>query len=150
MIESLIEGLKDQISGQILDKTEVRPDQLPGILGIIGDSTRTEVRNSMLEGGPGTVMKLFSNKPNSKSADLLQSNITKSVVSGLIGKIGLKSFTASLIAGIAVPLLMEMITRKNDQTPDDDPSPIHALFGDDEGQGVPGGTILNKFFKPKK
>jgi hypothetical protein len=150
MIESLIEGLKDQIGDQILEKTDVQPDQLPGILSVIGDRTRTEVRDSMLEGGLGTVMNLFSNKPNGTSADLLQSSITKGVVSGLIEKIGLKSSTASLIAGIAVPLLMEVITRKNNETPEDDPSPISALFGDDDGRGSLGGNILNNFIKKSK
>jgi hypothetical protein len=32
MIENLIEALKDQIGGQILDKTDVKSDQLPLLL----------------------------------------------------------------------------------------------------------------------
>lgn len=150
MIENLLEGLKDQIGSQILDKTDVPSDQLPGILSVIGNSTKTEVKNSMLDGGLGTVMNLFSNKPNNAGADLLQSNITQGIVTGLIQKIGLKSSTASMIAGIAVPLLMDMITKKNNETPEDDPSPINALFGDDDAQGGLGGNLLNNLFNLKK
>ena len=76
MIESLIEGLKDQIGGQILDKTDVQTDQLPDIFSVIGDTVKSEVKNSMLDGGLDTVMNLFSNKPNNSGANLLQSNIT--------------------------------------------------------------------------
>jgi hypothetical protein len=129
MIENLIEGLKDQIGGQILDKTDVQSNQLPDILSVIGDATKGEVKNSMLDGGLDTVMNLFSNKPNNSGANLLQSNITQGIVSGLIQKIGLNSSTASTIAGIAVPLLMNLITKKNNETPEDDTSPLNALFG---------------------
>ena len=128
MIENLIEGLKDQIGGQILDKTDVQSDLLPDIFSVIGDTAKTEVENSMLDGGLDTVMNLFSNKPNDSGANLLQSNITQGIVSGLIQKIGLNSSTASTIAGVAVPLLMNLITKKNNETPEDDPSPLNALL----------------------
>ena len=104
----------------------------------------------MLEGGLNTVMNLFSNKPNGSGADLLQSNISRGIVSGLVQKIGLKSSTATLIAGLAVPLLMELITKKNNETPEDDPSPLHALFGDGGTGDGPGGNLLNNLLNLKK
>jgi len=143
MIENLIEGLKDQIGGQILDKTDVQSNQLPDIFSVIGDTAKTEVKNSMLDGGLDTVMNLFSNKPNNSGANLLQSNITQGIVSGLIQKIGLNSSTASTIAGVAVPLLMNLITKKNNETPEDDPSPLNALIGDTGSKGNLGGNLLN-------
>lgn len=143
MIENLIEGLKDQIGGQILDKTDVQSDQLPDIFSVIGDTAKTEVKNSMLDGGLDTVMNLFSNKPNNSGANLLQSNITQGIVSGLIQKIGLKNSTATAIAGVAVPVLMNLITKKNNETPDDDPSPLNALFGGNDSMGNLGGNLLN-------
>lgn len=150
MIENLIEGLKDQIGGQILDKTDVQSDLLPDIFSVIGDTAKTEVENSMLDGGLDTVMNLFSNKPNDSGANLLQSNITQGIVSGLIQKIGLNSSTASTIAGVAVPLLMNLITKKNNETPEDDPSPLNALFGGNDSMGNLGGNLLNNFLNPKK
>lgn len=143
MIENLLEGLKDQIGGQILDKTDVQSDLLPDIFSVIGDTAKTEVKNSMLDGGLDTVMNLFSNKPNDSGANLLQSNITQGIVSGLIQKIGLNSSTASTIAGVAVPLLMNLITKKNNETPEDDPSPLNALFGGNDSMGNLGGNLLN-------
>jgi hypothetical protein len=150
VIENLLEGLKDQIGSQILDKTDIPSEQLPGILSVIGDATKREVKNSMLGGGLSSVMNLFSNKSNNAGADLLQSSITQGIVSGLIQKIGLKSSTASVIAEVAVPILMDLITKKNNETPDDDPSPLNALFGDDDRQGSPGGNLFNNLLNLKK
>ena len=150
MIANLLEGLKDRIGGEILEKTDVQSDQLPDIFSVIGDTAKTEVKSSMLGGGLDTVMNLFSNQPNNSGADLLQSNITKGIVSGLIRKIGLKSSTASVIAEIAVPVLMELVTRKNNETPDDDPSPLNTLFGDDDEGGGLGGNLLHNLFNLKK
>ena len=147
MIDNLIEGLKDQIGGQILDKTDVQSNQLPDILSVIGDATKGEVKNSMLDGGLDTVMNLFSNKPNNSGANVLQSNITQGIVSGLIQKIGLNSSTAATIAGVAVPLLMNLITKKNNETPEDDPSPLNALFGGNDSMGNLGGNLLNNLLK---
>jgi hypothetical protein len=150
MIENLIEAFKDQIGNQILDKTDVQSDQLPGILSVIGESTKSEVKNSMLDGGLNTVMNLFSNKSNNSGANLLQSNITQGIVTGLIQKMGLKTSTASVIAEVAVPVLMNLITKKNNETPEDDPSPISALFGDDDTQGNLGGNLFNNLLNLKK
>jgi hypothetical protein len=146
MIANLLEGLKDQIGGEILEKTDVQSDQLPAIFSVIGDTAKTEVKSSMLGGGLDTVMNLFSNRPNNSGANLLQSNITQGIVSGLIQQIGLKSSTANVIAEIAVPVLMELVTKKNNETPDDDPSPLNALFGSDDDAGGLGGNLLNKLF----
>ena len=150
MIENLIEGLKDQIGGQILDKTDVQTDQLPDIFSVIGDTAKSEVKKSMLDGGLDTVMNLFSNNTNNSGANLLQSNITQGIVSGLIQKIGLNSSTASTIAGVAVPLLMNLITKKNNETPENDPSPLNALFGGNDSKGNLGGNLLNNLLNPKK
>lgn len=58
-------------------------------------------------------------------------------------KIGLNSSTAITIAGVAVPLLMNLIAKKNNETPEDEPSPLNELFGTINPKGNPGGTLLN-------
>src|SRR4030042_2794562 len=133
MIENLIKGLKDQLGDQILTKTDVKSNQLKDIFSVIGNSTKSEVKNSMMSDGFSTVMNLFSNKPNNSQANILQSNIANSIVSNLITKLGLSQSTASLISQTAVPALMNLITKKNNETPDDDPSPIKEIFADKRG-----------------
>ena len=150
MIDNLIKGLKDQVGDQILAKTDVKPSQLNSILSVIGGATKSEVKNSMKKDGLSTVMNLLSDKPNNTFADTLQSGIANSIVSGLMTKLGIKQSTASTISAIAVPALMKLITKKNNATPDDDPSPITELFGDKGGIGNLAGKLIGNFLKTKK
>lgn len=145
MIEKLLEGLQSQLGGEILEKTDVKANQLPDIFGVIGDTTKKEVKKSMLDGGVGTVMNLFSNKTNNSAANSLQTNISSGIVSGLVQKLGLSSSSASMVAGIALPAIMNMVSKKNSETPEDDPSPINALFGDNNSLKDAGSKLLNKF-----
>src|SRR4030043_637742 len=147
MIENLIKGLKDQLGDQILTKTDVKPNQLKNIFSVIGNATKSEVKNSMMSDGLGTVMNLFSNKPNNSQANVLQSNIANSIVSGLISKLGLSHSTASLISQIAVPALMNLVTKKNNETPEDDPSPIKEIFSDKRGMANIAGNLISRFLK---
>lgn len=145
MIEKLLEGLQSQLGGEILEKTDVKANQLPDIFGVIGDTTKKEVKKSMLDGGVGTVMNLFSKKTNNSAANSLQTNISSGIVSGLVQKLGLSSSSASMVAGIALPAIMNMVSKKNSETPEDDPSPINALFGDNNSLKDAGSKLLNKF-----
>ena len=45
---------------------------------------------------------------------------------------------------------MNLITNKNNETPEDDPSPINALFDDNDSLGNLGGNLLNNLLNPKK
>jgi hypothetical protein len=150
MIDNLLKGLKDQVGEQILSKTDVKPNQLSSILSVIGGATKSEVKNSMKKEGLSTVMNLFSDKPNNKFADTLESGIANSIVSGLMTKLGLSQSTASAISAIAVPALMKLVTKKNNETPDDDPSPITELFGDKGGVGNLAGKLIGNLFNTKK
>ncbi len=145
MIEKLLEGLQSQIGGEILEKTDVKANQLPDVFGVIGDTTKKEVKKSMLDGGVGTVMNLFSKKPNNSAANSLQTNISSGIVSGLVQKLGLSSSSASMVAKIAIPAIMNLVSKKNSETPEDDPSPINALFGDNNSLKDAGSNLLNKF-----
>lgn len=147
MLENLINNLKDQVGNKVLGEANVSPDKLDGIFSVIGDVAQKEVAGQMLSGNLGTVMNLFSNKPNNSSADLLQNNITSGVIGGLISKLGLSQGVANTIASVAIPALINLITKKNSETPDDDPSPLNEIFGGKEG-GLGGavGNILGKIF----
>ena len=148
MIENLINNLKSQVGEQILGQTNLGGDKLDGIFSIIGDVAKKEVSQQMLGGGLSSVMNLFSDKPNSESANMLQSNITSGVIGKLISKLGLSEGMANTIANIAIPSLIGLITKKNNETPDDDPSPLNEIFGDKrKGLGGALGGILGKIFR---
>jgi hypothetical protein len=136
MIETLLKDLKGLIGSEILEKTDAKPVQMEGILSVIGDVTKSEVKNQMLGGGLSNVMNLFSEKKNNSVADSIQGSITNGIISGLIQKIGLSNSTAKLISNIAVPVLMQIISKKNSATPDNDASPLVELFGDIKKGGL--------------
>jgi hypothetical protein len=71
------------------------------------------------------------------------------VISELTGKLGLSPEVSNNIASVALPQLIKLITRKNSTTPDDDPSPLHELFGGAGGGGLLGEAknLLGSFLK---
>lgn len=149
MLDKILGNLKSEIGGQITNQAKVPPDKLDGIFSVLGDVTKKEVSGQITGGGLGNVMNLFSGKQNSSGASQLQSNISSGFISGLMSKMGLSRDTSGSVAGIAVPALIGLITKKNSETPDDDPSPLNAIFGG-IGKGDLGEkakSVLGKFIK---
>jgi uncharacterized protein YidB (DUF937 family) len=120
------------------------------IFSIISNVARSEVAGQILKGNLSDVMSLFSKRQNSDGANQLQSDISSGVVSNLISKMGLSPEIAGNIASTTLPALLEKITNHNSTTPDDDPSPLHDLFGTGGDSGISGsaknllGGLLNK------
>jgi len=147
MLDSILKTLKSEVGGELLS-ANVPEDKFDDIMGIVGDVSKKEITGQMMGGGLSTVMNLFSNNANNSQAASLQGNITNGIISGLISKLGLSDGIAKTIAGIVVPALLKLITNKNNETPDDDPSPLEAIF-DKKGGGLGGklGGMLGGFMK---
>jgi hypothetical protein len=103
----------------------------------------------MTSGNLSNLMNLFSDKPNNDGANRIQSNIHSNILSELTGKLGISPEISGKIAAVALPALIGMITRKNNTTPDDDPSPLTELFGGAKGTNLGGlaNELLGKFLK---
>lgn len=129
MIETLINSLKSEVGSQIVGQTNLSSGNLDKVFSIIGDVTKKEVTGQLKSGNLSTVMNLFSNKSNNSGANALQNSITTGIVSNLVSKLGLSQQVSNTIAQVAVPALMNLITKKNSETPDDDPSPLNDIFG---------------------
>lgn len=149
MLEKLMESLKSEVGGQIINQTKLPAGNLDKVFSIIGDVTKKEVSQQMVGGGISNVMNLFSKQQNNTGANLLQSNITSGVIGSLVSKLGLSQDISRSIAQIAVPALINMITKKNSVTPDDDPSPLKDIFGGSAKGGIGGiaKNLLGKFLK---
>jgi uncharacterized protein YidB (DUF937 family) len=146
MLENLLGTLKSEVGSQILSQANFPANNLDKVFSVIGDVTKKEVTGQMFGGGLGNVMNLFSNQTNNSGANLLQSNITSGVVSGLVSKLGLSQEMSKTIASVAVPALVNLITKKNSTTPDDDPSPLNDIFGGAKKSAI-GGIAKNLFGK---
>ena len=144
MLDQLLEGLKGEVGQQIQEKAGVDSDTMSKIMEMAGGVATKEVGKEMMGGGLDTVMNLFSNNENSEGASSLQSNITNGVVSNLTEKLGLDAGKASMITSMVIPAIMNMVTKKNGETADDDASPLQSLFGGDTGgmvKGLLGGLL---------
>lgn len=129
MLEKIINSVKSEVGGQIAGKTNLPSGTIDNVFSEISDVTKQEVTNQMMGGNLSNVMNLFSDKPNNNDADQIQSNISSGVISRLTGKLGLSPQIAQTVSSMAVPAIINMITKKNKSTPDDDPSPLNDLFG---------------------
>jgi uncharacterized protein YidB (DUF937 family) len=138
MLEELINSLKSEVGGQIMSQTNLPAGHLDQVFSTIGNVAKEEVAGQILKGKLSDVMNLFSNQPNNSGANQVQSNISSGVISELSGKLGLSPELAESVASVALPGLINMITKHNNSTPDDDPSPLHELFGTGSNSGIAG------------
>jgi hypothetical protein len=149
MLENLLGTLKSEVGGQILNQTQLPSQHLDGVFNVIGDVAKKEVAGNLLGNGLSNVMNLFSNQTNNSGANKILSNLHSGVIDGLISKLGLSKEMSGSVASIAVPALVNMITKKNSATPEDDPSPLHDIFGTAQQSGLGGVAkgLLGRLFK---
>jgi uncharacterized protein YidB (DUF937 family) len=147
MLDQLINTLKSEVGGQIKSQANLQDNHVEKVFSILGDVAKKEVAGHMLSGNISDVMNLFSDKPNNTGADQLQSKIGSGFISELTSKLGLSPSIAKNIASVALPGLIKMITKKNSTTPDDDPSPLHEIFGGSGGLGGVAKNILGGLLK---
>lgn len=145
MLDMILNGLKDQVGGDLQQKAGVQGNMLDDLLKITGNVATKEVSKEMLGGNLGTVMNLFSNNSNNAGANSLQNNIMNGMVTNFVQQLGLKKETAAMATSIIIPALMNLITKKNGETPEDDASPLNDLFNP-KGQGGnnPLGGLIGK------
>mgnify|MGYP000123766547 CR=1 FL=1 len=136
MLDNILEGLKDQIPGDLLSKVGLGADKADEVVAIAGESTSEVMTEQLTSGGLDTVMNLFSNKKNESNADSLQNNLTNNFVGKLGSKLGLSKEMAGTIATAIIPKILAMITNKNEETDESDSSSITDMFG--------GGDMLGK------
>lgn len=138
----MLDGILGQIKGQLGDSLQqqegVDSSQLDGIMDIVQSVTGEKVGKQMLGDGLGPVMNLFSNNNNSTEADSLQSDITGGIASSLVEKLGFSGETATNITSAVIPMVINLVTEKNSETPDDDASPLTELFGGGDLGGIAG------------
>lgn len=128
-MENLINGLKEQVAGKLQSEAGVSGSQIDGIMNVVKNVAGEKIGSELLGGNLGSVMNLFSDKPNTQEADSLQTGLTSGIMEGLIGKLGFDKSKASSIVNIVVPILISFVTGKNNETAEDDSSALTDLFG---------------------
>lgn len=87
-MDNIIKSLKDEVGGEITEKTKLPEGKIDKVFSIIGDVAKKEVAGQMIKGNKSDLMNLFSNKSNENGADILQGNLSTGIISGLMKKMG--------------------------------------------------------------
>ncbi|GAA4814491.1 hypothetical protein GCM10011365_03650 [Marinicella pacifica] len=129
MIDGIMNQLKQQVGGELQQKENVSGAELNGIFEVVKEQATGKIGENLLDQGLDGVMSLFSKNDNNKQADSLQASITGGIVDSLQKKLGFSGAKATGIVAIIMPYLLRLLTEKNSETPDDDPSPIKDILG---------------------
>jgi hypothetical protein len=140
MLEQLLNTLKSEIGGNLTSQANLPAEHVDNVISAIGGVAHREIAGQMTSGNLSHLMSLFSDKPNSEGANQIQSKIHSGVLSELTGNLGISPEISGKIAAVALPALIALITKKNNTTPDDDPSPLAELFGGTGAGGLMGGV----------
>lgn len=149
MLENITKNLKGLVGNDLMSVAGLKESQIDDVVEVSGEATKKTFADQLSPDKIGGVMNLFSSKSNNSSANSLQDKLTANIVSGVISKIGLPKQTADMVAGIVAPKIIELITKKNEETDEDDTSGIMGMFGGDGADDLLGGAVkknMGKFF----
>jgi nucleoid DNA-binding protein len=148
MLDSIIKSVTNEIGGNLVSKVGLSKDQASKAIETTGEATMDVVASQLKSGDLSTVMNLFSSKPNNASANGLQNQISNAIAEKLSGKMGLSKTQIQAIISMALPVVMKYVTKKNEETPEDDASPLMDIFGDSAQKFLKGGAgdLLGKLF----
>lgn len=132
MISTVINALRDSVSGELKSKAGASEDQLPAIFDEIGKVTKEKLGGEVASGNLDSLMNLFSKKENTSAASGIRASLTSGIISSLAGKFGMDEAQAGKIANIVIPKLISLITHKNDETPDSDSSFLSGMLSGDK------------------
>lgn len=129
MLDSILNGLKNQITGELVSKAGINDNQIDDIIKVAGESTQEVMLNKLSPDMLGDVMNLFSKGKNTGTANGIQNDLINNFVGNLISKLGISESMANTISAIAIPKIIEMITGENEKTPSSDASALLSMFG---------------------
>ena len=129
MIESILKKLASETSKDLVSKVGIPSDKLDDVFKVTGDVAKNEIGKQVSKGGLDGIMSLFSNNENNSFANQIQGSLTNSLVSKLSSMLGISETKSKMAAGIIVPFLINLITKENSKTPDNDASPLTSIFG---------------------
>ena len=126
MIDNIMNMVKDQIGGDLMEKFGLDDNQKDEAINITKDTISDTVSKEAAGGGLSGIMNLFSSNDNDDEGNSMLDNLTNSLSSNFSSKLGVDSSKSSGIAG----MIMEKVT---------------SLFGDKLGSNFEIGDLLGMF-----
>ncbi|MDN5204484.1 hypothetical protein QQ008_24030 [Fulvivirgaceae bacterium BMA10] len=146
MLNEIINSLKGSAGNELVEKFGLSNESADGVFGALGDSATEIIGNQITSGGLDNVMNLFSDQPNNSFANSIVEQLGGNFFMKLTNKLGLSDGTARAVQNFVLPMLVNLITQKNNETPFDDASSILDMFGGGGKTGLLAG-LAKKFFK---
>lgn len=113
MIEELIGKLKTEVGGKISSEAKIPAGSMDGVFSSIGSVVKGEALKEIMSGNFSGLMNLFSDKPNNADGNKIQSKMHSGIVEELTSKLGISAAQSKSITDIALPALINMISKKN-------------------------------------
>ena len=111
MLDQLINGLKDQVGGDLIGKLGLDQGQADGAINAAADSVK-----DVVGGGDGfdvsDALSLFSKGSNSSGADALLGKLGTDYLGKLTGQVGLDAGKAASVKDLVMPVLTSFLTEK--------------------------------------
>ena len=123
MIDNIMDMLKDQVGGDLMEKFGLDSTQKDEAINITKDTITEKISGAATGGGLSGIMNLFSSNDNDDEGNSMLENITSSLSSQFSSKLGVDSEKSGGITS----MIMEKVT---------------ALFGDKLGGNFEIGDLM--------
>ncbi len=149
MIDKILSAVAGEVGESLIKKVGLTPKEAEDTIELTGETAMEVVTSQMTSGNIGAVMNLFTKKKaNNAAADGIQNQITSMLTQKLASQLGFSSDKITPIVSMVLPVVMNYISDKNDETDENDDSPLQEMFGGASKKMVKGalGGMLGKLF----
>lgn len=141
MIDNILDLVKDQVVKSISGEVEIPAEKRDQAVETTATSILDGFKSQITPGNMGEIMNLFGGGGSSASSlgnSMIAKGVESSVVSALTSKVGLNKGIATTIAGLVVPAVMSMFSKKvnDDNEPGFDVGSLIEAFTGGKGGGV--------------
>lgn len=134
MFDQILQMATSQLKDQFVAHDEVPTEQAGQIAEVTGESIFGAVSDQLSSGNLGFLQEMLSGQQTSGTNPLV-SGIANSVVTNLVGKLGLNPSMAQTIASVAVPFVLNMFNDKVNNAQQNQGLDVGSLLGSVLGGG---------------
>lgn len=140
MVENILSLVKDQVVKSIAGKVDIPSDKKQQAIDTTASSVLDGLKQQASAGDITDIISMFSDKSGSSLINSwLSKGVESTVVAALTSKVGLNKSTATTLAGVVVPAVLNMFLKKaNDNS--DSSFDVGSLIGMLTGGSSSGGS----------
>jgi len=144
MLDQLLNLVKEQAQGAVVNNSEVPNEQNEGIMQEAVSSITGGLKDELASGGFKNVLKTLGGQASTSGGNSVVDNICGKFVSGIVEKFGINQQTAQSIASSVIPAVMGSLAKKTND-PNDSSFDLNGIFNhltDGKASGLNLGGIL--------